>query len=40
MDESQRMLERTTTHGVIPEPLRLAHIIAGGMTTGKSRGRA
>ena len=33
------MLERTTQHGIIPEPLRLAHLIAGGTTTGKSRGR-
>jgi uncharacterized protein len=39
-EEAGRMIERTTSHGVIPEPLRLAHIIAGGMTTGKSRGRA
>jgi endonuclease V-like protein UPF0215 family len=38
--EAERLLERTTVHGNIPEPLRLAHIIAGGMTTGKSRGRA
>lgn len=38
--EAEGMLEKTTSHGVIPEPLRLAHIIAGGMTTGKSRGRA
>ncbi|MBL8951594.1 MAG: DUF99 family protein [Myxococcaceae bacterium] len=38
--EALRMLENTTAHGVIPEPLRLAHIIAGGFTTGKSRGRA
>lgn len=38
--EAERMIDRTTTHGVIPEPLRLAHIIAGGMTTGKSHGRA
>jgi endonuclease V-like protein UPF0215 family len=38
--EVERVLERTTVHGNIPEPLRLAHIIAGGMTTGKSRGRA
>lgn len=38
--EAMGMLERTTQHGVIPEPLRLAHIIAGGTTTGKSRGRA
>jgi endonuclease V-like protein UPF0215 family len=40
LDEAHRMLENTTSHGVIPEPLRLAHLIAGGMTTGKSRGRA
>ena len=38
--EAERLLENTTLHGNIPEPLRLAHIIAGGMTTGKSRGRA
>lgn len=37
--EAERMLEATTAHGVIPEPLRLAHLIAGGTTTGKSRGR-
>lgn len=37
--EAEGMLERTTEHGIIPEPLRLAHIIAGGTTTGKSRGR-
>lgn len=40
MIETERMLANTTQHGVIPEPLRLAHIIAGGTTTGKSRGRA
>jgi uncharacterized protein len=40
LEEAAGMLERTTQHGVIPEPLRLAHIIAGGTTTGKSRGRA
>ena len=39
LTEAERMLERTTQHGIIPEPLRLAHIIAGGTTTGKSRGR-
>ncbi|MFO0595002.1 MAG: DUF99 family protein [Myxococcaceae bacterium] len=37
--EALDMLTRTTQHGIIPEPLRLAHIIAGGTTTGKSRGR-
>jgi endonuclease V-like protein UPF0215 family len=37
--EAERMLLATTAHGIIPEPLRLAHLIAGGTTTGKSRGR-
>jgi uncharacterized protein len=32
-------LRATTLHGHIPEPLRLAHLIAGGVTTGASRGR-
>lgn len=40
MDEARRVVMRTTLHGNIPEPLRLAHLIAGGITTGKSRGRA
>jgi len=30
----------TTLHGNIPEPLRLAHLIAGGIVDGSSRGRA
>jgi endonuclease V-like protein UPF0215 family len=30
----------TVWHGNIPEPLRVAHIIAGGVTTGTSHGRA
>ncbi len=34
------LLAATTLHGKIPEPLRLAHLIAGGTTTGISRGRA
>jgi endonuclease V-like protein UPF0215 family len=40
LDEARRVVTRTTLHGNIPEPLRLAHLIAGGITTGKSRGRA
>jgi hypothetical protein len=39
-DEASELLEATTLHGHVPEPLRLAHLIAGGVTTGKSRGRA
>ncbi|MEZ4401218.1 MAG: DUF99 family protein [Kofleriaceae bacterium] len=34
------LLRATTLHGNLPEPLRLAHLIAGGVTTGQSCGRA
>jgi endonuclease V-like protein UPF0215 family len=40
VDEARRLVTATTLHGNIPEPLRVAHLIAGGITTGKSRGRA
>lgn len=39
LEEGRELIERTTLHGAIPEPLRLAHIIAGGTTLGVSRGR-
>lgn len=38
--EARALLQATTLHGNVPEPLRLAHLIAGGIVTGKSRGRA
>jgi endonuclease V-like protein UPF0215 family len=38
--ETSGLLAATTLHGNIPEALRLAHLIAGGVTTGISRGRA
>lgn len=38
--EATALLRATTLHGNVPEPLRLAHLIAGGVTTGESRGRA
>lgn len=38
--DARSLIEATTLHGHLPEPLRLAHLIAGGVTTGKSRGRA
>jgi endonuclease V-like protein UPF0215 family len=38
--EARALVAATTLHGNIPEPLRLAHIIAGGVATGWSRGRA
>lgn len=37
---ARELLSATTLHGKIPEPLRMAHLIAGGVTTGVSRGRA
>jgi endonuclease V-like protein UPF0215 family len=40
LPEARALLAATTLHGNLPEPLRLAHLIAGGLTTGHSRGRA
>jgi hypothetical protein len=39
MPDAARLLASTTLQGNIPEPLRLAHLIAGGVTVGQSRGR-
>jgi endonuclease V-like protein UPF0215 family len=38
--EARDLLEATTLHGNLPEPLRLAHLIAGGVVAGASHGRA
>jgi endonuclease V-like protein UPF0215 family len=38
--EARALVAKTTLHGNVPEPLRLAHLIAGGIAAGKSRGRA
>lgn len=38
--EAGELVRATTLHGNLPEPLRLAHLIAGGVTTGASHGRA
>jgi len=38
--EAGELLRGTTLHGALPEAIRLAHLIAGGVTTGVSRGRA
>jgi endonuclease V-like protein UPF0215 family len=40
VEQARRIVSATTLHGNIPEPLRVAHLIAGGITTGTSRGRA
>jgi endonuclease V-like protein UPF0215 family len=39
LQEAADLISATTLHGNIPEPLRLAHLIAGGITAGMSRGR-
>jgi endonuclease V-like protein UPF0215 family len=39
LELAREVVQATTLHGNVPEPLRLAHLIAGGITTGKSRGR-
>ena len=39
MPQAEHLLAVTTLHGKVPEPLRMAHLIAGGITTGASRGR-
>jgi hypothetical protein len=37
---AERLVKITATHSDIPEPLRVAHIIAAGIVKGESRGRA
>jgi hypothetical protein len=38
--DTEKLLARLQLHGQMPEPLRVAHLIAGGVTTGESRHRA
>jgi endonuclease V-like protein UPF0215 family len=40
LPDTAAMLAATTLHGKLPEPLRLAHLIAGGVVSGTSHGRA
>jgi len=39
MDEAERIVKCTAVYGSIPEPLRVAHLIAGALGTGVSSGR-
>lgn len=39
-ERARRFLVESTIHGALPEPLRAAHLIAGALGTGRSRGRA
>jgi len=38
--QARQVLKLTTVHGLIPEPIRVAHLIATGIKLGESRGRA
>lgn len=38
--EAEKIVRLTSAHSQIPEPLRAAHLIAGGVTRGESKGRA
>ena len=40
LEDAGGVIQRLAVNGSIPEPLRMAHLIAGGVTTGQSRGRA
>jgi endonuclease V-like protein UPF0215 family len=37
--QAAAVVERLAIHGRIPEPLRVAHLIAGALARGASRGR-
>lgn len=39
LKQAEQVIRRTAVHSRIPEPLRAAHLIAGGMATGQSRAR-
>lgn len=40
LESAGNVLRRFSVYGSIPEPLRVADLIAGGVATGESRGRA
>ncbi len=40
LDTAKKILEIACTRSLIPEPIRLAHLIASGVTAGESTGRA
>lgn len=40
LEEAKEIIRSTTVRGVIPEPIRMAHIIASGISRGESKGKA
>jgi len=39
LEHAERVIRRLAVNGSVPEPLRTAHLIAGAIATGQSRGR-
>jgi endonuclease V-like protein UPF0215 family len=40
IDEAKEIIKLSTIRGVVPEPIRVAHLIASGITRGESYGKA
>jgi len=40
LKKAKEILDLTCTRSLIPEPIRIAHLIAGGVVTGESKGKA
>ena len=40
LEEAKEIIKLSTIRGVIPEPIRMAHLIASGITRGESYGKA
>ncbi len=40
LKEAEEIIDITSTHSLIPEPLRVAHLIARGVISGESKGKA
>jgi endonuclease V-like protein UPF0215 family len=40
LDQTADLIRRLALYNTLPEPLRTAHLIAGGVTQGESRHRA
>ena len=40
LTKAKQILKLTCTRSLIPEPIRVAHLIAGGVVTGESKGKA
>ena len=40
IEETKEIIKISTIRGVVPEPIRVAHLIASGITRGESHGKA